>query len=221
MRIFIGTALSALLLAGCGSTGGPNMSVPGFGARQARVPTEQFSYQPAANHDLRVTVGEVVGHENPNFIPGDPNWLQIRMTLSNVGSRTLSFTSAKEQLADGTVIDSASSAAELLKPPSMVATTAGIVGVGAAGMVVGALLFPPATLISGAAILFGPMFMADRMQATIDRVSREGLRVGPIAPGTSVSGYLFVPAVHGQTGLIVFYEVGGSQESLIVARTPN
>lgn len=221
MRVLSGVLAASVLLAGCASSGMPNMSIPGMGNRQARAPTESFTYLPASNRDLTVTVASVVGFADPDFIPGDPNWLQIRLTIANTGNRTITFTEAKEQLADGTVINSARSAGELLKPPSMVAATAGIVGVGTAGMVVGSLLFPPAALVSGAAIVFGPMFMADRMGRTVERLNREGIQAGPIAPGTSTSGLLFVPAVTGQTALLVFYEVGGSQESLVVQRVRN
>lgn len=199
----------------------PSVPIPGMGNRQAQAPTERFAYEPASNRDVRITVGGVIGHADPDFIPGDPNWLQVRVTISNVGERTIRFTEAKEQLVDGTVLGSARSATELLKPPNMVATTAGIMGVGAAGMVIGSLLFPPAALLSGAAIVLGPMFMADRMAKTVERVNREGIQAGPIAPGTSTSGLLFVPAVTGQTALLVFYEVGGSQESLVVQRAAN
>lgn len=221
MRVLAGVVAASVLLAGCASSGMPNVSIPGMGGRQAQTPTEQFAYLPASNRDLSVTIGGVVGHADPDFIPGDPNWLQIRVTIANVGTRTIRFTEAKEQLADGTVLGSARSPSELLKPPNMVATTAGIMGVGTAGMVIGSFLFPPAALLSGAAIVFGPMFMADRMAKTVERVNREGIQAGPIAPGTSTSGLLFVPAVTGQTTLLVFYEVGGSQESLVVERAPN
>ncbi|MBX9803402.1 MAG: hypothetical protein K2Y04_11635 [Caulobacteraceae bacterium] len=197
------------------------MDLPGFRSQQARAPTERFVYLPASNGDLSVSVASVVGHADPDFIPSDPNWLQIRLTITNTGNRTIRFTEAKEQLADGTMIGSARSAGELLKPPSMVATTAGIIGVGTAGMVVGSLLFPPAALVSGAAIVLGPMFMADRMTRTVERLNREGIQAGPIAPGTSASGLLFVPAVTGQSALLIFYDVGGSQESLVVQRIRN
>lgn len=221
MRVLSGVVAASVLLAGCASSGMPSMSVPGMGNRQAQAPTERFAYLPASNRDVSVTVGGVVGHADPDFIPGDPNWLQIRVTIANVGGRTIRFTEAKEQLADGTVVGSARTASELLKPPNMVATTAGIMGVGAAGMVIGSFLFPPAALLSGAAIVFGPMFMADRMAKTVERVNREGIQAGPIAPGTSTSGLLFVPAVTGQTALLVFYEVGGLQESVVVQRASN
>ena len=221
MRILSGVLAASVLLAGCASSAMPSMPIPGLGSRQAQAPTESFAYLPATNRDLSVTVASVVGFADPDFIPSDPNWLQIRLTIANTGNRTITFTEAKEQLADGTVISSARSAGELLKPPSMVGTTAGIVGVGTAGMVVGSLLFPPAALVSGAAIVFGPMFMTDRMTRTVERLNREGIQAGPIAPGTSTSGLLFVPAVTGQTALLVFYEVGGSQESLVVQRVRN
>lgn len=221
MRVLSGVLAASVLLAGCASSAMPNMPIPGMGSRQARAPTENFAYLPASNHDLSVTVASVVGFADPDFIPSDPNWLQIRLTITNTGDRTIRFTEAKEQLADGTVIRSARSAGELLKPPNMVATTAGIMGVGTAGMVIGSLLFPPAALVSGAAIVLGPMFMADRMTRTVERLNREGIQAGPIAPGTSASGLLFVPAVTGQTALLVFYEVGGSQESLVVERATN
>ena len=220
MRILTYCA-AALLLSGCGTTAMSGMGVPGLGARQAQMPVEDFNYAPAANRNVRVAVAEVVSHGNPDFIPSDPNWIQVRLTVSNIGSRTINFTDAKAQLANGTVLGSARAASELLKPPSMVATTAGMMGMGAASTLVGAFIFPPAAIIGGAAMVLGPMFMADRMAKTVERVNREGIQAGPVAPGTSTSGLLFVPAVTGQTALIVFYEIGSSSESLVVTRRPN
>ena len=221
MKSVLVAVLSATLVSGCGTTGMPGMGVPGMGARQAQMPAEHFSYDPAANRNVRVAVAEVVSHGDPDFIPSDPNWIQVRLTVSNIGNRTISFTDAKAQLANGTVLGSARAASELLKPPSMVATTAGMMGMGAASTLVGAFIFPPAAIIGGAAMVLGPMFMADRMAKTVERVNREGIQAGPVAPGTSTSGLLFVPAVTGQTALIVFYEMGGSSESIVVSRRPN
>lgn len=208
---------ACVLLAGCASDNFPG--VPGVGtAARVTPPPELFSYAAASDRSVRITVGQVVSRGEQGFIPSDPNWLQVPVTVSNIGSRTISFSDVKAQLADGTVVNSASTASELLKPPSMVTTTAGIMGLGAASTLIGAFIFPPAALIGGAAIALAPAFMGDRVARTVERLNREGLHPGPIAPGTSVAGVVFLPAVRGQTALIVFYEVGGSSESLRVDR---
>jgi len=50
----------------------------------------------------------------------------------------------KEALTDGNVVASAQSPTELMKQPSFLKSRLATVGVGTAGMLVGAFLFPPA-----------------------------------------------------------------------------
>lgn len=215
MRAGVSIVVASALLAGCAAGG------MGFGGPQApaEIALETFTYGAVSNPDVRVSIDEVVIAGQPGFIPSDPNWLQIRMTVSNVGSRTVNLTKVQEQLEGGVVLNAAQGAGELIKPPNLVREGLITTGVGTAGMVAGMFLFPPAALIGGALIAFRPMFEGDRVGRMAERLSRESLRVGPIAPGTSAQGWVFVPAVRGQTGLIVFYEVGGSSESLAIPRT--
>jgi hypothetical protein len=193
----------------------------GFGVPQApaAIALETFGYDVVSNRDVRASVDQVIMAGQPGFIPSDPNWLQLRFTVSNVGSRTVSLTRVQEQLEGGMVLDAAQGAGELIKPPNLVREGLITTGVGTAGMVAGVFLFPPAALVGGALIAFRPMFEGDRVGRMAERLSREGLRVGPIAPGTAAQGWVFVPAVRGQTGLIVFYDVGGSSESLAIPRS--
>lgn len=200
----------SLCLAGCASAPLPQAM---RGAPPA--PRESFSYQAASDRDIRVTVGEVLIKGDPDFIPADPNWLQVRVTVANVGSRTIRYQETKERLADGRVVAGAQSATELMKAPDYVKTA----GVGTAGIIAGGLLFPPAALIGGAVMAFGPMFQANRSQHLLEKVQQAGLHPGAVAPGTTVSGFEFVPAVSGQTGLIVFYEAGGASQSLSIRRS--
>ncbi len=214
MRVGV-AILASVCLAGCAGGG------LGFGGAQPpqAIALETFAYEAAASRYVRVSVDEVIMAGQPGFIPSDPNWLQIRMTVSNVGARTVSLTRVQEQIEGGIVLDAAQGAAELIKPPNLVREGLLTAGVGTAGMVAGMFLFPPAAIIGGALVAFRPLFEGDRMGRMAERLSRESLRVGPIAPGTATQGWVFVPAVRGQTGLIVFYEVGGSAESLAIPRT--
>lgn len=221
MKALTSVGLSALLLTSCASGGMPDIGMPGMGSREAQAPTETFAYAPATDRNVRAEVESVAIHGEPGFIPSDPNWLQVRLRLTNVGSQTVNFTSVKERIADGSVINSAASASELIKPPNLVREGLTTTGLGVGTMVAGAMLFPPAALIGGAVMAFRPLFKIDQVGRTAERLSREGLRVGPIAPGTSTSGYIFVPAVRGQTGLITFYQVGGEDHSLVIPRSTN
>lgn len=214
MRTVAALLLASTLVSGC--AGGP-MGLGGSRPPEA-IARESFSYEAAANRHLRVEVDQVIMAGQPDFIPSDPNWLQIRMTVTNLGERTLSLTSVQEVLEGGVVLPSAQSAGELIEPPNLVREGLITTGVGAAGMAVGYLLFPPAAILGGALIAFRPMFAGDRVGRMAERLNRESLRVGAIAPGTAVRGWVFVPAVRGQTGLVVVYEAGGSTESLTLPR---
>ena len=214
MRAIVGIVAAAMTVTGCasGSLGLPGPRPPEM------LATESFAYGSASNRDLRVTVDQVILAGAPDFIPSDPNWLQLRVTIANAGGRTINLTQVQEQLEGGAVLQSAQSADELIKPPNLVQEGLLNTGIGAAGMAAGMFLFPPAALIGGAILAFRPMFEGDRVGRMAERLNRESLRTGPVAPGSTVSGWIFVPAVRGQTGLIVFYEAGGGAESLVVPR---
>lgn len=194
-------------------------AVPGARSAAPLLPPETFAYAPAKDRDIRVTVGRVVLAGEPDFIPSDPNWLQIHVNIANVGNRTVTISDVKQKLTDGTVVISAKSASELVKPPSLVKSGLATAGVGTAGMVAGAFLFPPAMLAAGAYMAFAPMFQVDRMQKTLAKVQQQGLKAEAVAQGTSTQGYVFAPAVVGQTALIVFYHVDGQTRTLEVPRT--
>lgn len=196
----------------------PSMSALTHRDSTPAPPRESFAYKPAGNGNLRVEVLSVVSAGDPGFIPTDPNWLQVQVKITNTGTQTLSFTDLRERLSDGTVLPSAASGNELIKPPSMVKEMAVTAGVGVGGMMAGAMLFPPAMLLGGAYMAFRPMFAGDKVAKVAQRLNEEGLRPGPLAPGTSMSGLVFLPAVTGQTGLLTFYEIGGASQSLAIQR---
>jgi hypothetical protein len=159
---------------------------------------------------------------DPDYLAGDPHWLQVRFVFENRGSRALKITDVREKLADNTVIASASQGSQLMKPPpSMVKTVASGVGIGLAGAAIG-MVFPPAMLLGDAAMVFGPMARGDREVKRAAQINEVSLRPNePVAPGTSIRGDAWLPAVTGQTGLIVFYEAGGASQSLSVPRDPS
>ena len=196
---------------------GMRASLPGRHAAPD-APRETFSYRPAADRNIRVVVDRVVLRGDPDFIPSDPNWLQVRLTVSNVAARTVTLGDVKQRLADGRVVNAARDSAELQKAPNFVKDAAVGAGAATAGMVAGTLLFPPLALVGGAAFLMGPLMSANRMMRTEARFTQTSLRTGALAPGTSSSGYVFFPAVTGQTGFIVFYESDGMSQSLPIVR---
>lgn len=204
----------ALTTQGCFSSGGGSRPP----STQAVAAQETFAYQPAADRNLRVVVTRVVLRGDPEFIPSDANWLQLHVTVSNIGSRTATLTSVQERLTDGTVLAAATNGSELARPPRIARAAARSVGIGAAGHIVGQMLFPPAAIIG--AILSGrSLFRSGNRQANATaRFNATGLRAGSIPPGASVSGFVFVPAVSGQSGLVVNYAVGGAETSLMVSR---
>lgn len=198
----------------CATSGGS----PSLQGHTAAERGETFAYAPAADRHVRVVINRVSMKGDDGFLPTDPNWLQIHATISNIGTQTFSISTIKEKLADGTVLASAASILELSKPPSMVGSVARMGGMSAAGTMVGMVLFPPAAIVAGLAAIFAGARSGDRKRDAQQRLQQEALKPGGIAPGTSVSGLVFVPAVSGQTGLIAFYSVGATESSLTIPR---
>lgn len=211
--------LATAMLGGCASAGMSDVRVPGLNGRQASTPSESFAYVPASNRDIRVSVSDVALRGTTGFIPADPNWIQMRITVANESAETISLNNVKVRLTDGRVVPSASAVSELLKPPSLVNDGMMQLGVGTAGMIAGTFIFPPLALASGVAMAIAPMMRADRNARLVERAMHETLPVGSIAPGTSVSGLIWAPAVTGQTGLVVFYQAHGAERTLVVERS--
>ncbi len=198
-----------MLLSGCASTG-----IPSLTESAPKTASEHFAYAPASNGHVRVEVDNVVMKGDPDFIPTDPNWVQLRVRITNVGSRTITVSGGGEQLANGTVVRNAQTGNDIVKPPSV-----GKQLLMSSGGIIGALVFPPALLLGVAADVALPIYSAGKLERVVKRVNTEALRVGPVAPGTSVSGLIFVPAVTGQTGLVLFYEENGKTQSVSIPRT--
>jgi len=203
------SVLALVMLSGCASTALPHLT-----ETAPKTAAEHFAYQPASNGQVRVEVDNVVMKGDPDFIPTDPNWIQLRVRITNVGSHTITVSGGGEQLANGTVVRSAQSGNDIVKPPSV-----GKQLLMSSGGLVGALVFPPALLLGVAADVALPIYSAGKLEKVVNRVNTEALRVGPVAPGTSVSGLIFVPAVTGQTGLILFYDEGGRTQSIAIPRS--
>lgn len=92
-------------------------------------------------------------------------------------------------------------------------------GIGAAGMAAGWLIFPPLAIVAGVVGNFTKLGGIDGWGKRKKRIDASLLRSQLISPGTNISGLVFIPAVKNQTGLITMYEVDGRAESLSIVRT--
>lgn len=204
------------LLSGCASTGMPSFG--GTGAAPSAIAGEHFSFRDARNDDVSVRVRTVVLAGDPTFLPGDPNWIQLELTIENVGSRTLSYEQTQPRLIDGRMLAS-SAGQDLMKAPSMLTTAATQVGLGTAGVLIGAMLFPPAALIGGMAGGAWTLFNADRQIGRIEELRERSLHTGAIQPNSYVSGLVFIPAGTGIDGISVSYSAAGSSRSIYLGRS--
>jgi hypothetical protein len=182
-----------------------------------KAPPESFHYNSAGDQHIQVTVESVLTKGDHGFQPSNPNWLQARVTVRNVGREPLMFVDMKEKLADSTVLPMAVAATDVQKFPSAAKTMLQTGGIQAAGMAAGFLLFPAAGLVVGAASalpLLGTMRSGDRMQSIQDGM----LQPQQVAPDSQVAGNVFLPAVTGQKALVVSYMVGGSTRYVTLQR---
>lgn len=218
MKHAMAVVAAAATLCGCAS----NSMMPSLGGTRsapAAIAGETFAFQPEANGEVAVRVQQVLTAGQAGFLPGDPNWIQLDIVFENTGRDTVALRQVQERLVDGRTLASASSALEVTKPPSFVGSTTTTVGLGVAGTLIGSFLFPPAALASGAAMIFMPMFQADRLQARMAELNQRSLRPGPVAPNSYISGLAFIPAVTGVSGVVVTYERNGSTRSVVLVRT--
>ena len=111
MRVFSGLAAIAAiaLLTGCAGIGGGPSS-----ASRSEVAGETFTYAPAENGLIRVSVDKVTMRGDRGYLPNDANWLQMRITVANVGKRAVSFRDFRARLENGQVIAAADEIDELL-----------------------------------------------------------------------------------------------------------
>lgn len=218
-EVVVAATAIALALGGCAQTG--MSGVPGFaGQERSATSGEIFSYAGASDRNLRVEAGPVLMAGDQGFAPSDANWLQVRLRVTNTSSRVVTVMQARERLADGRVVNGATGPQDITEAPNYLGDATMTLGLGAAGTIVGSMLFPPAAIAASAAALFVPIFRNNRRQRTTEWFMREALLPGSsVAPGTSVEGYVFVPAVVGQEALILFYTAGGSEHSLTIPRT--
>lgn len=218
MRTGISALLALSLVAsGCASTDMmPRLG--GAGAAPSAITGETFEFRPVQNADVSISISRATIAGQPDFLPGDPNWVQLHMAVENRGQHPISVTQVQIRLVDGRTLRSASGAQELMKPPSFVASTAANVGIGTAGMLVGAFLFPPAAIVGGLAMVFMPMFSADRLQARLAELDSRSLRAEAVVPGSYVDGLVFVPAVTGIDQVVVVYSRDGAARSVFLER---
>jgi hypothetical protein len=214
MRI-VAAALVASLLAGCASGGAVGSASK---AKSGSAAVERFAYKEASDKQVRATVVRALTYEDEGFLPKDRNWIQIELTVANIGKRPVQFADVKTRVTDGTVIASAQAAQELAKPPSMAGTAAKSVGLGAAGHMAGMLLFPPLALAASAASLFTMFGGTESWGKRLEKIQRSALSPQTLAPGTSASGTVYVPAVKGQNALLLFYSVDGRSDVLTITR---
>lgn len=189
-------------------------------AKAEAPPPERFVYLPASDRNIRVTVNNVVLRGDPDYIPRANNWLQINLTIANVSRRTLTVGSVQGRLASGTLFGSAREYNNILREPTVSQIMTSGVAEGAGTAAAGLFLFPMAGLIAGAGSMVADIFTARRREQRYQRYQESVLTLGPIAPGTNLSGNVYLPALRGQDGIFVFYVLGGSDESLEIRRSP-
>jgi hypothetical protein len=176
------------------------------------------SYVAAENREIRIVVDEVIAAGTKAYLPKDKNWLQIHVTITNKGAGTLSFSDIRERLPNGTVVAAATSLADLNKPPSMTGMVGRQMGLGTAGAAAGMFLVPPLAIAAGLATVFGGALGFDKRQKKNARLQKSILQPSPIAPGTAVAGWVYVPALRDHTGLIAFYMGAAGVQSLPIWR---
>jgi hypothetical protein len=214
----IAAVAMCVVLAGCASGGSAIMG----GGRPQTPPSiagQTFRYGPGVDRNLKVTVGRVVVAGEPDFIPQEAGWVQVHLTITNVGKAMPTILDVRERRRDGTIIQAARSSAELQKKPNYVSDTASGMGIVTAGMAAGMFINPFLAPVGGAIWLGRTLRGPQRMMDTQRRVEETGLKADIIAPSTSVSGNVFLPAVPDQTALIIFYELDGQTRTLAVPRT--
>ncbi|MDF7774283.1 hypothetical protein P1X14_03395 [Sphingomonas sp. AOB5] len=215
-RLIAAAGAASLLSACMGGGGGVNSA--SSSAIDAKAP-ETFAYAPASDRSIRVSVDQVLMQGQRGYLPKDRNWLQLQLTVTNVGRQTIQLSDVRARLNNGVVIAAAGTGHELAAAPSFGGTAAKSLGIGVAGQVAGSLIFPPLALVAGGIGLANMLGGHESWRKRLQRIEGSLLRAQAIAPGTSVTGNVYVPAVRGQTALIVFYVAGGRSQSLVVART--
>lgn len=214
-RILTAASITLLLTTTSCAMGGGG----GRPSAAADIRRETFAYAPAADRNVRVVINRATVRGEDGFIPKDPNWLQLHVTMTNIGRRPVTLTAVQEQVNGGVVLSWAMSSADIQKTPNIGRSAAKTIGIGAAGSLAGTFIFPPLAVVG--ALLRGKSMMGGTKNSlrVQNDFSATALRASTIVPGTSMSGNVFVPAVRGQTGLIVLYSVGAQQQSLVVPRS--
>jgi hypothetical protein len=166
---------------------------------------DSVSYETSADKNIRVSVADIVTSNNKSFLPKDKNWLQLRVNVANTSGRPVSLDEVKVKLANGTVISAATAATDLAKAPTVTGTVAKSGGIMAAGQIAGYMVFPPLALVASGVALFSLLGGHESWRSRQKKIEASLLERQTIAPGTSVEGLVFVPALRDQTALIVFY----------------
>ena len=187
---------------------------------QVAAPAEPLvTDAPAEDGNIRIVVDEVIAPGAPGYLPKNKNWLQLHVTITNKGSSIIGFTDLRERLSNGTVVEPAKSIAELKKPPNFTGSAGKQLGLGTAGHMAGMFIAPPLALAAGVASLFGNTLGLDKKAKRDAKLQRSMLNATPIAPGTSVAGAVYLPALRDHNGLIAFYSADEKLRSLALQRT--
>jgi len=116
MAKVVAVALMASLLSGC--AGGAGI---GSASKSGAASIERFAYAPATDRSVRVTVERALTYQDDGFLPKDRNWIQVELSVANVGARPVQITDVRARFADGAVLATAQTPTELAKPPREVA----------------------------------------------------------------------------------------------------
>jgi hypothetical protein len=176
------------------------------------------SYAVAEDRNIRISVDEVLMAGMPGYLPKDKNWLQLHVTVTNKSSAMAGFTDLRQRMTNGTVIEPARVYTELNKPPTYTGMVGKQVAIGGAAQMAAMFIAPPLMLVGSVATLFGGTLGLDKRQKKNARLQKSMLSATPIAPGTSVTGSVYVPALQDHNGLVVFYSDNGGTKSLTLQR---
>lgn len=187
--------------------------------KEAVAPTETYAYAPAQDRSIRIVVDSVRTRGEPGYNPNKAGWLQLHITISNVGKDVVSVQAVRVQLSNGQTLNPALTVAELAKPPASLSTQlAKQVGITTAGMVAASFVAPPVAIIGGLGALFGASRSLDKSGKRAAQVASQMLNPGDLAPGGMATGDVYLPAAPNQTGLIAFYYVDMHAHTLSVRR---
>ncbi|MEE2566864.1 hypothetical protein [Hyphobacterium marinum] len=217
MKKAIVSAFIVMFATGCAMSG-----MTSFGNQPTvNFENQSFEFQSAEDAGVLSEVLAVTLYDDEGFIPGDPNWIQVTLRVSNNSDSTIHVTEVRQQLGTGAILQVASSGLELLDQPSTARMVVEGATLSAGGMIVGAFVFPPATLIAGGIGAYRWLSRMDRQERVTEAFRRRSLAMGSLPPGGNITGLVWVPALEDFSGMLVVVQKQGDTRTLILQRSYN